>query len=392
LQRYSERNAVFGYHFYRLLHQAENVKLLYNTEGNELGGGEMSRFVTQLRYELPDYNPAIRITEKVISMPPGKQEDIPLVIQKDKPVIERLHELANKGFSPTSLGRYLACSLQFYFAQVARLAEPVRIEETIDAATLGNMVHRVLELTYQPFLGGIASKNDLESRLPWAISRVMKVFEEKYPASELESGKNLLILKVAENMVKRFLLADIAFLSKQPEGIQHMEIVKLESDLEGSIQLLDPVTGEIFPVKLIGKADRIDSISGRIRVIDYKTGQVKDDELKIDEIALLRDHKKPAKLVQLLSYAWMFRQMNPAEASKEIVSGIVSMRMASRYLMNARIDKEESLSDAMLTDFESVLKDLLHELFDVSVPFNQTENTTICQYCAYQAICNRTIN
>ncbi|HNW54280.1 MAG TPA: hypothetical protein PKN21_08435, partial [Bacteroidales bacterium] len=71
MQRYSERTAVFGYHFYRLMQRVENAWLIYNTEGDELGGGEKSRFISQLIYEMPKVNPRIAITEQTLSVLPG---------------------------------------------------------------------------------------------------------------------------------------------------------------------------------------------------------------------------------------------------------------------------------------------------------------------------------
>ena len=53
LPTYNESDAVFSYHFYRLLQRAENVSLIYNSETDDFGSGEKSRFITQL---LAEYN------------------------------------------------------------------------------------------------------------------------------------------------------------------------------------------------------------------------------------------------------------------------------------------------------------------------------------------------
>ena len=52
LPTYRERDAVFAYHFYRMIQRAENVWLVYNTETDEFGKGEQSRYITQLEEEL----------------------------------------------------------------------------------------------------------------------------------------------------------------------------------------------------------------------------------------------------------------------------------------------------------------------------------------------------
>jgi hypothetical protein len=55
LPTYQHKNAVYAYHFYRLIQRAKQVYLLYNTESDELGGGEKSRFIKQIQQELRKY-------------------------------------------------------------------------------------------------------------------------------------------------------------------------------------------------------------------------------------------------------------------------------------------------------------------------------------------------
>ena len=51
LPTYAESDAVFSYHFYRLLQRANNVSLIYNSETDDFESGEKSRFITQLLSE-----------------------------------------------------------------------------------------------------------------------------------------------------------------------------------------------------------------------------------------------------------------------------------------------------------------------------------------------------
>src|SRR5690606_11750424 len=51
LPTYREKDAVYAYHFYRLLQRAKNIHILYNTEVDVLNTGEKSRFITQLEIE-----------------------------------------------------------------------------------------------------------------------------------------------------------------------------------------------------------------------------------------------------------------------------------------------------------------------------------------------------
>ena len=64
LPTFLDNDAIYTYHFYRLLQRASNIILLYNTESDGLFSGEPSRFIHQLRFlGLDQHN----ITEEVVS-------------------------------------------------------------------------------------------------------------------------------------------------------------------------------------------------------------------------------------------------------------------------------------------------------------------------------------
>jgi CRISPR/Cas system-associated exonuclease Cas4 (RecB family) len=49
--------------------------------------------------------------------------------------------------------------------------------------------------------------------------------------------------------------------------------------------------------------------------------------------------------------------------------------------------KEDVRAD--LDEFEARLKEMLGEVFNSKVPFNQTQNTDICKFCSFKDICHR---
>jgi len=53
---FTEKDAIYTYHFYRLLQRAKNITLLYNNFSSGLSTGEKSRFISQLEYEKLDPN------------------------------------------------------------------------------------------------------------------------------------------------------------------------------------------------------------------------------------------------------------------------------------------------------------------------------------------------
>jgi CRISPR/Cas system-associated exonuclease Cas4 (RecB family) len=388
MQRYSERTAVFAYHYYRLMQRVENAWLIYNTEGDELGGGEKSRFISQMLYEMPKVNQEFKISEQTLSVVPGNTNAGEISIEKTKEVTTRLRQIAERGLSPTALAMYMKCKLQFYFSQVLRISEPDQVSETIDAATLGEIVHDALHKSYLMQKDIFITSDVLSTMLPIAIQQVHKAFTMKFKTDELSTGKNLLIVKVAENMVKRFLLAEKRYLEQNAGSI---EIVMLEENLESFIEIADTGSGEVFMVKLHGKADRIDRVGGVTRIIDYKTGKVENKDLKIDLISNLEEKDEPGKLLQVLTYALMYSEMQPIPPP-QLVSGIISLRKSSSYLMKTDIDKSDVIDRALLSAFKIELDTIIGSIYDSSEPFNQTENRDTCNLCAFNTICNRTVN
>ena len=388
MQRYSERTAVFAYHFYRLMQRVENAWLIYNTEGDELGGGEKSRFISQMLYEMPTVNPEIHISEQTLSVVPGNTNAGEISIEKSTEVMMRLQQIAERGLSPTALAMYLKCKLQFYFSQVLRISEPDQVSETIDAAMLGEIVHDALHKTYAARKNEIITPSVLLTMMPDAIRQVNDAFAAKFNTDELSFGKNLLIVKVAENMVRRFLLAEKKYLEQNGGQI---EIVMLEENLESVIQVADTVSGEVFKVKIHGKADRIDRVEGVTRIIDYKTGKVENKELKLDMITDLQDKDEPGKLLQVLTYAIMYSDMQ-AVPPGQLISGIISLRKSSSYLIRTEINKTDILDKQLLSAFKIELEAIIGSIFNTAESFIQTTNRDTCALCAFNTICNRTVN
>jgi len=388
MQRYSERTAVFAYHFYRLMQRVENAWLIYNTEGDELGGGEKSRFISQLIYEMPKVNPGIKVSDQTLSVVPGNTNAGEISIAKSSEVMARLRQIADRGLSPTALAMYLKCKLQFYFSQVLRISEPDQVSETIDAATLGEIVHDALFKAYSVKKDAVITAEVISAMLPTAIHHVHQAFSAKFNSDELSTGKNLLIVKVAENMVKRFLLSERKYLEQTGTSI---EILMLEEDLHSVIEIADLLSGEVFNVKLHGKADRIDRVGGVTRIIDYKTGRVEAKDLKIDLLSGLQDKDEPGKLLQVLAYALMYSDMQ-AVPPGQLISGIISLRKSSSYLIRTDIEKNDVIDKELLRVFKNQLEDIIGSIYNTSGSFSQTDNLDTCSLCAFNTICNRTVS
>ena len=143
-----------------------------------------------------------------------------------------------------------------------------------------------------------------------------------------------------------------------------------------------------LPVKIKGKADRIDGAGATTRIIDYKTGLAENNELKLEEWDDIRSNSNLAKSFQLLMYALMYQKMNPA-VTDNLVSGIISFRSLSDGLKTVKVQQKELLNTEVLTNFEEQVKQIIRDIFDPAIPFQQTTEIDNCTYCVFKGICNR---
>jgi len=383
---YIQKNAVYAYHFYRLLQRSDEVYILYETEGGALGGGEKSRYLYQIINELPGTNPNIKITEKLLNIPlPEDKTDYSIQVNKNKKILEKIDQIAMYGFSASAFNTFRNCSLQFYFQYIAGLAEAEEVEETIDASTLGKVVHNVLKKLYEPLINEAVTVDLVKQMIPVIDEQLAKSFKENYQEGDVTYGKNLLILNVASQFIRHFLKKEILQLSDKANTL---EIISLENLYKAGLKI--PSDNEILKDKKIfirGYIDRIDKQNGTVRIIDYKTGMVTPKELKINDWEDFYSDDHPGKSFQLLVYAWLYVN-NMEKISGNLEAGIISFRNLSSGFMKVVFPGGDQGSEN-IEDVERILLDIITDMFNPDIPFNQTENQDNCKYCSFKSLCNR---
>jgi len=383
LPTYADKDAIFGYHFYRLLQRAKKIYLVYNTETDEFGSGERSRYITQLQHELIARNKEVKIEERLYTLPLNKSAlASPVTIQKTDFVYKRLEKLIEGGLSPSLLNVYRNCPLQFYLNYIADLEEIETPEESVDAATFGTVLHAILEESYLPFLGKKLNGKTLKDSFGSIQQRVEAAFLKVFANGDLSSGKNLLNVKVAERYLETYLKLEIEELLFRESVGEPITLLHIEKALAGTID----VNGKI--IKLKGKADRIDLINDVVRILDYKTGAVEDSiELRIKTWDLLHDAERN-KAFQLLMYAYLYAGMFP-EKNLKIQSGIISFRALSAGMKPVSVGGIDILNHELLAAFEKELHHVISTILNKELPFSQTDDFKVCGYCSFSKICNR---
>ncbi len=373
------KTAVASYHFFRLLQRTKHAAILYNSEPDVMGGGEVSRFVLQIENELSKHNPNIRISRKMVNVPlKGTGNSPEISIRKEKTIMQQLRKLAKKGISPSALNIYVRCPLQFYYRYVAEIDVPMPPEVSVQSNTFGSVVHGVLEHLYKPFSGKRIDTEKLKKALQENLeSFLLQEFQKNYGKNDLKYGRDLLIYNVARKYVERFVLNEISMLEKEPR-----ELLDTEKAMQSSLD----VNG--FQVKLKGFIDRIDKNpgNGKIRVIDYKTGGVDAKDLRLKTWDVVIEETRFSKVLQVLVYAWLFSREQ--EEGQDVVPGIVSLKTANSRFMPVVFPDETSGED-ILAAVEILLKRLISQIFDEKNLFSQTGDDKICAYCDFKNLCNR---
>ena len=368
---WKEKDAVYAYYFYRAIQRAEQVYLCYSEQGGETGGAEKSRFISQLRFEWEETHKVDNTLEWVQneSIIQGNAQ-LARKINMSADIQDRLKEWMSRKVSPSALNTYLDCTMNFYYQYVLRLGEIDEVEETISDSTFGSIIHAVLEDLFEPHLEKDIKEDDWDKMLVLYPALLKKRYAEGLKDSSFDSGKNYLSYKVASNYIKRFI--SIQKEEWRDVYFEKLKVNALEQTLEGKLTLKNQ-----WEVNIYGNIDRIDDVNGKIRVVDYKSGNVQASDLSVKTIPDLL--KKP-KAFQLMIYAWLYYKNS---GLVPVSAGNISFQNMKEFFLPVKIAGSEILNQAVLEEFESILKVLLEDMLSAENVFVHAEESTKGKYCEY---------
>jgi hypothetical protein len=380
----SDRDAIYAYYFYRLMQRAGEVHLLYNSMSDGLKSGEPSRYIYQMKYLFPwDYN------EETVSFDITASPSLPVRVEKTPEVMEKLMEFTHRGsrkLSPSSVTTYLDCSLRFYFSYVLKLKEEDEAADEIDSLMLGKLLHKAMELLYEPYRGKVMDAGGIkhlteDSLIKSAVDKAfnLEFFKTDEKADTKPEGRNIIVHGIVMRMVKQVLEQDIR---RAPF---------LLTDTEFKIELLTRAGSGDYSIRLGGVIDRLEEQNGFTCIIDYKTGKALSTFKDIPSLFRWEGGKahQLKGIFQTMLYAWMLKQMGTATKLK---AGIYQLGEVFRKDFSPWIGLAKGSLDEdglWLDEFGDHLNVLFSELFNPSLAFEQTEVESRCKYCSYKAICHR---
>ena len=386
LPTYEYQDAVWAYYFYRMIQRPEHVWLVYDNRTEGLKNGEESRYIKQLEYHFQWPLHRMAATAAISTV-------------EEEGAIAKTQEHVNKVraglLSASTLQSYLACPAKFYYQVVEGLKAADEVSESLDATMLGNVFHHVMQKLYGPFVHPVISSEAEKSLLTKAhleamvkdTARIRKLIRAEV-LDQMHSievtGRNLVLENILQGYVEETLKHDMQLLADA--GLEGFHIIGLEQKM----------FCEINGFRFIGFIDRLDSYKpGEVRIVDYKTGKVEDNDILIDDtnaavvveqLFAPESKSRPKIALQLFLYDHMVEMAGQAGHDEET-------KLVNSIYSTARLYSQPLPDVPVCAEFSRLAMDgvigLLNEITDLNVPFRRTEDTKTCEWCDFKAICGR---
>lgn len=392
-----QNDAIYAYTFYRLLHSAEEVHMIYTTASDQGKAGEKSRYIQQMMVEM-----GINNKEEVIYVPVDLQSHGEITITKNQEIFNLLDRYrvkedgtSMKTFSPSALSLYLDCRLKFYLRYLAGIQEKEEVKEEVDASVFGNIAHYSMEFLYKGFQDrkkrDWLDKNDFEDlKKNWVYPAIEKAVRKFYHLEEEADTKLSGQMAIVRDVLKKYIVR----LLEIDEDAAPFTILSMEFAHEATFEI-DTTTGPI-KLGLRGLIDRVDQQGQIVRLIDYKSGGDKKNFSNVESLFDRENKQRNKAAMQTMFYGLLYQSMFPSN-TMALKPALFNFKEIFQDDFNPYLQEKSGRSSAIEVNdyrdyqngYENGLKNLLEEMYHPEVPFDQTDDLEKCKYCAYKEICGR---
>tara|TARA_B100001287_G_C22464997_1_gene426937 strand:- start:57 stop:671 length:615 start_codon:yes stop_codon:yes gene_type:complete len=175
-------------------------------------------------------------------------------------------------------------------------------------------------------------------------------------------GKNLLAFNAIKIVIENFIKYEKRLISSGNTIV----VLYVEKNLSFSFSLND---GSNKKVILNGNIDRIDLFNGQHRVIDYKTGVVKNNELISKNLS---DIAEKPKLLQLLLYSFLYSSIG-LNQNIGLVAGIINLRTTNFNIQNANVYGSKLIEKNTIKCFIDEIRKIILKMYDLNEDFENSE-------------------
>lgn len=407
---------IFAYYFYRMISRAKKVTLLYDARNNGGTKAGESRYLQQLRYlYAPDKIEKQNWKFSLKGKSP-ESHDIKKTVDIKKLLERYLSEDDNKkNLSASTLNKYRACQVKFFYETLLGINTDPEPSETIDAINIGNVLHSTMLDLYIPnaqeqniLLEGnlILEKESLKKLLDneeYINSLIIKHINHYHRGMEYDHKNIQAPLSPDNDIVARQILGHVKEIINHDIKISPIRMYGGELKENFRIKIDDTRN-----VNFTFAIDRLDAIKvgdkWQLRIIDYKTGFSK---VKINSESDLFGGNGGEHLFQLFIYAWLLGKLDklPKEMTENVRMEIYSPIKFSSLKKQAKKGVEEVIlpkigdleikgfaeqlgEEPLNKVFDNGIKEMVKEIFDAG-EFVQVVDENNCKYCDLKILCNR---
>ncbi|MDC0034622.1 PD-(D/E)XK nuclease family protein, partial [Flavobacteriaceae bacterium] len=284
---------------------------------------------------------------KVIEQKVGIEKNESTIIIKDDLINQKLDTILKKGISASTLNLFIKNPYLFYEQKILGIND-FEDSKYLNYMDQGTLIHKVIEKIYEPYIGLNLEIKHIDLMKKKLVKESVNSFTELY--SKEPQGKNLIFIEVLKEYINNTLDYERDQLENQKAQIK---ILSLEQKISTNLKVKN------YDVKLNGIIDRIDLFNGELRIIDYKSGSVKQGVLDLKNIENIKKDYKYSYLLQLLFYKYLAASLYENKEIRDV--GICYLKKR-----NSPFQFIANHSTLSLDEIQKILSDIILNILDTN--------------------------
>lgn len=381
---YEDRDAMYAYYFYRLIQRNRHTIIVYNSITEGISFSEKSRFMYQLQFDSD-----LEVEEVNLSFNFKGTSNQPVVVQGNERFVDLLtSKYSNNKLSPSAINTWLDCRLKFYFKYLAGIKEKDELKEEIDAVLFGNLFHYTIEKLYQPFVGKTveehalkllaSDKKKIDEKVLEAVAVQYFQMKPEDAGNVVLSGQSILIASHIREYIIQLILNDAK--------LAPFEVISLEKDYIEDFEVQS--RNKVLKIKVGGIVDRMDRTADGIRIVDYKTGRNLKLEFKDWNQLINREYGDRRKEI---FQTFIYSDIVSRTENQLILPTIYKLDnlFDGEFNPSVLFNGSKVIYQRFANEFRETFSEVLAEMFNPEINYDQVKDSAKCSYCPYNKICRR---
>lgn len=207
----------------------------------------------------------------------------------------------------------------------------------------------------------------------------------KWTMETLMEGRGLIIVEVLERYINDLL--------KYDAGNEGLILLNLEDDFT-AVRTVANGAGREREIRIGGRADRVDSTAGVVRVVDYKTGAPKKEAVVPEDLFDEEKEKRNDAFLQALIYSCLIRDLHKDRLVIPAIYWVQQLSSAdfTPYAPVAGLNgpgADRKSWEQFMGRFSEKLDATLGRIFSEDEEYRMTQFERRCTWCPYRALCQR---